>query len=237
MRYKTNFYEDPWNYLSGDFMAEELFDEDEIKRDIIRVMGTLYQKGLVSAMGGNVSARLPGKNEFWITPSGVFKGDLHLDDLVKIDLKGNIVEGFMKPSIEWPMHAAVYKLRPDVNAVIHAHNPITTGLAMGGIPPQMITVEAVVFLRKVPVVDFVFPGTDELAEHVAKAVKETAARALVLQNHGVLGLGYNLVEAESVVEVLEEVAWMTLACIIAGKKELPLIPEKDIELAKKIYGF
>lgn len=218
-------------------MVEELFSEDEVKRGIIRVMRTLYDKGLISALGGNVSARIPGSQEVWITPSGVFKGDLHEEDLIKIDLEGNVIEGFMRPSTEWPFHVAIYRVRPDVNAVIHAHNPITTGLALAGVEIKPITVEAVVTLRKVPVVPFAFPGTKELAELVAKYAGETGARALVLQNHGVVGLGYNLVEAEAVVETLEEVAWTMLSSIIAGGREPPLIPERDVELAKKLYRF
>jgi len=231
------FYQDSEIHPLGDSLVKELSEEEEIKRNITRVMATLYQRGLVSAIGGNVSARFPGKEEFWITPSGIFKGNLRSEDLVKVDLDGNVLEGSVKPSIEWPVHATIYKLRSDVNAVIHAHNPITTGLAMGGIPPKMITIEAVVFLRKVPVINFALPGTDKLAEEVAKAVKETTVKALVLQNHGVIGLGRNLVEAESIVEIMEEVSWMTLACLIAGRKELPLISEENIKLAKKIYGF
>ncbi len=216
-------------------MSEALFSEDEVKTEIIRVMKTLYDRGLVSALGGNVSARLPGSKEVWITPSGVFKGDLHSEDLIKIDLEGNILEGYLRPSVEWPLHIAIYKKRPDVNAVIHAHNPITTGLALAGIELKPITVEAVVTLRRVPIVPFAYPGTDELAKLVADHIE--GVRALVLQNHGVVAVGYNLVEAEAVVETLEEVALTQLVAILtSGKKELPLIPEKDRELITRLYG-
>jgi len=217
-------------------VAEELFSEEEIRREIIRVMRELYRRGLISALGGNVSARLPGSNEVWITPSGVFKGDLHEDDLVKIDLEGNVIEGFLKPSVEWPLHVKIYQVRPDVNAVVHAHNPVTTGLALAGIAPMPITVEAVFTLRKVPIVPYAFPGTKELAELVGEHIKG-GARALILQNHGVIGVGYNLVEAEAIVETLEEVSLTMLAAMIAGQRKPPLIPERDVELAKKLYRF
>jgi len=216
-------------------MATSLFDEGEIKKEIIRVMHELYRRGLVSALGGNVSARMPGSEEIWITASGVFKGELNEDDLIKIDLEGNVLEGFMRPSVEWPMHVKIYKVRPDVNAVVHAHNPVTTGLALAGIAPKPITVEAVVTLRKVPIVPFNFPGTDELAEAVGEYI-QGGARALILQNHGVVAVGYNLVEAEAIVETLEEVSMTMMAALIAGAKEPPLIPERDMELAKKLYG-
>ncbi|RLE61855.1 MAG: class II aldolase/adducin family protein [Thermoprotei archaeon] len=211
-----------------------MFSEKELKREIIRVMKVLYKRELISALGGNVSARMPNSKEIWITPSGIFKGDLHEEDLVKIDLEGNIIEGFMRPSIEWPLHVAIYKKRPDVNAVVHAHNPVTTGLAIAGIELEPITVEAVITLRKVPIVPYAYPGTDELAELVAKHIE--GARALVLQNHGVIGVGYNLVEAETIVETLEEVALTQFVAMLAsGKKKLRLIPYRDRELATRLY--
>ena len=214
---------------------ETLYTEDELKEDICRVMGALYRRGLVSALGGNVSARIPGSEEFWVTPSGVFKGELDPDDLVKLDLDLNIVDGILRPSIESPLHAAIYKVRPDVNAVIHAHNPFTLGLALAGIPIKPITVEEVAVLRRVDIVPFAFPGTDKLARLVADAISK-GGRALILQNHGVVAVGSNLVEAEAVVETLEEVAIAEFVCHALGK-EPPLIPEREVELYRKLYGF
>lgn len=207
--------------------------EEEIKKEIVRVMRALYERGLVSALGGNVSARLPGANEFWITPSGVFKGDVHVEDLVKVDLDGNVIEGYLRPSTETPFHAAIYKVRPDVNAVIHAHNPVTLGLALAGYTLKPISVEAVMVLRKVEVVPFAFPGTDKLANLVAEAALK-GARAIILMNHGVIGMGANLLEAEAVVETLEEVATAQFVSLALGK-EPPVIPESDVELYMKLY--
>jgi len=93
----------------------------------------------------------------------VFKGNVNVDDLVKVDLDGNVIEGVLRPSTETPFHAAIYRVRPDVNAVIHAHNPVTLGLALAGVNLKPISVEAVMTLRRVEVVPFAFPGTDQLA--------------------------------------------------------------------------
>ncbi|MFP3207302.1 MAG: class II aldolase/adducin family protein [Caldivirga sp.] len=210
-----------------------LVSEDEIKREITRVMRALYERGLVSALGGNVSARVPGASEFWITPSGVFKGNVNVDDLVKVDLDGNVIEGVLRPSTETPFHAAIYRVRPDVNAVIHAHNPVTLGLALAGVNLKPISVEAVMTLRRVEVVPFAFPGTDQLAKLVADAALK-GARAIILMNHGVVGLGANLLEAEAIVETLEEVATAQFVAMALGK-EPPVIPEKDVELYMKLY--
>lgn len=208
--------------------------EDQLKEDICKVMRNLFQRGYVSALGGNVSAKVPGANEFWITPSGIFKGELSPDDLVKVDFDGNVLDGFMKPSIETPMHAAVYKARPDVNAIVHAHNPVTLGLALAGYALKPISVEAVMVLRKVEIVPFAFPGTD----HLAKLVGEKAsggARALILMNHGILAMGSNLYDAEAIAETLEEVAMAQFVSLALGK-EPPVIPEREMELYYKLYG-
>ncbi|MFP3196583.1 MAG: class II aldolase/adducin family protein [Caldivirga sp.] len=210
-----------------------LVSEDEIKQEITRVMRALYERGLVSALGGNVSARVPGAGEFWITPSGVFKGNVNVDDLVKVDLDGNVIEGVLRPSTETPFHAAIYRVRPDVNAVIHAHNPVTLGLALAGVNLKPISVEAVMTLRRVEVVPFAFPGTDQLAKLVVDAALK-GARAIILMNHGVVGLGANLLEAETIVETLEEVATAQFVAMALGK-ELPVIPGKDVELYMKLY--
>lgn len=215
-------------------MAEGFeLQEEQLKNDICKVMRNLFNRGLVSALGGNVSARLPNSNEFWITPSGIFKGELAPDDLIKLDLEGNVVEGFGRPSIEWPIHAAIYKVRPDVNAVVHAHNPVTLGLALAGVGLKPITVEAVMVLRRVEIVPFAFPGTDQLAKLVAEKAS-TGARALILQNHGILAMGANLYEAEAVAETLEEVAMAQFVAMALGK-EPPVIPERDVELYYKLY--
>ncbi len=210
-----------------------IIDEEQIKKDICKVMRNLFNRGMVSALGGNVSARVPGSKEFWITPSGIFKGELNPEDLVKVDLDGNILDGFLRPSIEWPLHAAIYRVRQDVNAVVHAHNPYTLGLALAGVGLKPITVEAVMVLRKVEIVPFAFPGTDQLAKLVGEAASK-GARAIVLQNHGVVALGANLYEAEAVAETLEEVAIAQFVAMALGK-EPPLIPERDVELYYKLY--
>ncbi len=213
----------------------ELFSEDELKQEIIRVSKTLYERSLITALGGNISARIPGASEFWITPSQVFKGALKPDDLVKLNLDGEIVEGLLKPSIEWPMHAAVYKVRPDVSALVHAHNPMVLGLSLAGKKLKTtITDEAVLLLRRIEEVEFKFPGTKYLAEAVADAASR-GARAIILKNHGVLGLGTNILEAEAIVELLEAIATIEYVCYTLGKEPTEIPPE-EIEVAKKYWG-
>jgi ribulose-5-phosphate 4-epimerase/fuculose-1-phosphate aldolase len=220
--------------LKGDLMDEFLSfgSEEELKEEICETMKRLFNRGLISALGGNVSARVPEAKEFWITPSGVFKGELGPEDLLKVDLDGKVLEGFLRPSVETPFHAMIYRKRTDVNAVVHCHNPFATGLAIAGIPILPITVEAAVVLRKVQIVPWAFPGTDTLANLVGEYIE--GVRALVLMNHGVIGVGSNLLEAETIVETLEEVATTQFVASVF-KRDIPLIPEEDIELIKKLY--
>ncbi|MCL7393526.1 MAG: class II aldolase/adducin family protein [Thaumarchaeota archaeon] len=221
--------------MIGSMSEFELFSEDELKEEIIRISKTLYERSLITALGGNISARIPGAREFWITPSQVFKGALKPDDLVKLNLDGDLVEGFLKPSIEWPMHAAVYKVRPDVNAVVHAHNPMVLGLTLAGKRIKTtITDEAVLLLRRIEEIEFKFPGTTQLAEAVAQAASR-GARAIILKNHGVLALGTNLLEAEAIVELLEAIATIEFVCYTLGR-EPPEVPPEEIEVAKKYWG-
>lgn len=184
----------------------------------------------MAGIGGNVSARLPKRKEIWITPSGLYKPDLKSEDLVKINLEGKALESVFKPSIEWPLHLAIYKKRADVNAVVHAHNPVTIGLALAGFKPKPITPEAVMLLGNVPILKFVYPSTAKLGKLVGKEI--AGRRALILQNHGVVAVGHDLTEVICIVEVLEEVSTTMLIANLVGKPKL--LSPQQIELIKKL---
>jgi L-fuculose-phosphate aldolase len=207
------------------------YDESEIKEQLVKCMKTLHGRGLITGIGGNASIRMEGTNEVLITPSALYKGELKSDDIVKIDLEGNVLDGVFKPSIEWHFHAAIYNRRLDVNAVIHTHSPMTTGLALAGKKIEPITLESAVMLADVPILEFRYPGTKELGEIVADNIM--GHRAVIMQNHGVIAVGYDLIEALTTIEVLEEISTMTfVASHFGGAK---LIPADQIELIKKLY--
>ncbi|MDW8103349.1 MAG: class II aldolase/adducin family protein, partial [Anaerolineae bacterium] len=157
---------------------------EDPRAEMVRAINELYQLGLITATGGNVSVRIEDREECWITPSQLYKGDLRPELMVRIDLAGNVLdEGVPAPSSEWPMHTAIYRARPEVRAVVHAHAPYATILALSGLPFLPITTEAA-FFREVPVVPFIMPGTRELAEAVVKAMGKSPV--CLLQNHGVV---------------------------------------------------
>lgn len=210
----------------------EVTEEAELKQSMIDCMMKLYDRGMMTGVGGNISVRLPGAEEVWITPSGLYKPSLRVDDLLKIDLDGRLIEGIFKPSMEWPFHVAIYRRRTDVNCVLHCHPPVATGLTLAGVRIKPITLEAALMIARAPVVPFIYPGTRELGEAVAEAA--LGSRVVLLQNHGAVTVGYDLHEALTAMEILEEAATMTLVARSVGAEPVE-IGEREIELIKKLY--
>lgn len=211
--------------------------DEEIKVEICKVMRNLYYRGLVASLGGNVSARLPGEEYFWITPTTKFKAELKPEDLLKVSVDGELIEGKLKPSSETKFHAAIYSVREDVNAVVHAHNPISTALASLGIKIKPITVNAVLTLGKLKVLTYKTPGTQELADEIKENVDKS--NILILENHGVVGLGKDLTEAANFVEMLEEVSKINfIVLLLQGMDKslkLKTIPEDEVDALIKYF--
>ncbi len=205
--------------------------EKDPRAEMVRAINELYQLGLITATGGNVSVRVEGREECWITPSQLYKGDLRPELMVRIDLAGNVLdEGVPAPSSEWPMHTAIYRARPEVQAVVHAHAPYATILALSGLPFLPITTEAA-FFREVPVVPFIMPGTKELAEAVVKAMGRNPVA--LLQNHGIVVAATSLRRACNILEVVERTAQLIWGCYAAGKKP-PTLPKEVVRTLQEL---
>ena len=167
--------------------------EIQVRRAICEVGQKLYDKGFVAANDGNISVRI-NENQIIVTPTGVSKGGMTPESLVKMDLKGNIIGGKGRPSSEVKMHIQVYKINPSINAVVHAHPPLATAFAVARIPLERpIIAEAVVNLGIVPVADFALPGSQEVPDSIKPYVKDY--NAVLLANHGLLTWGENLKQA------------------------------------------
>lgn len=204
----------------------------EIKKEICEIGKRLYANGYITASNGNISVKA-GPNEFYCTPTGVSKGFLTPDMIVRVDADGNKVEGKLEPSSEIKMHMDVYKERSDVNAVIHAHPATATGFAVANIPlDKFIMPEAVLYLGTVPICDYGTPTTDMKAS-LAPYIQDHDA--LLLQNQGALTVGTSLLKAFFNMETLEFYAKISLiASQLGGEQELPCEElENLIALRKK----
>lgn len=180
----------------------------EAKKWICEIGRRMYARNFVAANDGNISVRT-GPNAVWATPTGVSKGFLTPDMLVKLDLDGNVLAGKNKPSSEIRMHLRVYRENPEVRAVVHAHPIAATSYAIAGIDlDQALSSEAVVLLGKVPVAPYATPGTNEVAEAIAPYCKDY--NAVLLANHGALTWGRDPQEAYFRMESLEHYAQMSL---------------------------
>jgi L-fuculose-phosphate aldolase len=183
----------------------------------------LYARGLISGHEGNLSVRL-GEG-LLVTPTGVCKGFLRPEDIVRTDFAGHAMAAG-RASMEMPLHAEVYRRRRDVGAVVHAHPPTATGFAVAGIPlDRPLTAEAVMVLGGVPIVPYAAPSSNDLAAAVGRAAE--SAEALLLANHGAITLGETLDRAWERMESLEALARIDLVTRLLGQAQ-PLSPV-DVE--------
>jgi L-fuculose-phosphate aldolase len=174
------------------------------KKMICEIGKRMYDRNFVASNDGNISVRV-GKNAFICTPTGVSKGFMTPDMLVKVNLKGDRIAGRLKPSSEMKMHLRVYEENEEVMAVTHAHPPVATSFSIAGIElNRPLLSEAVVLLGRVPIAPYATPGTQEVPDSIAPFCKDH--NAVLLANHGALTWGKSLEEAYHRLETLEHYA-------------------------------
>lgn len=205
----------------------------DVREQILQITQEMYNRGWITATGGNVSARTEeGSTELWITPKAIFKGDLQTDMLVRFNVDGEILsESAFVPSSEWRLHTEIYKSRSDVQAVIHTHAPKATILALTGTPFQPISAEAA-FIGDLPVVPFIMPGTIELGQAVAETLG--VGIGVLMQNHGLVVVGTNLRQAANMTSIIESTADAILGCKSLGIT--PSVLPDEVVVKLKLSG-
>ena len=173
----------------------------EIKKEICDIGKIIFDFGFVAANDGNISVKV-GPNEWYCTPTGVSKGYMTPDMIIRIDGDGNKIDGRLNPSSEIKMHMRVYKERPDVNAVVHAHPPVATAFTVAGVElDQYILPEAILTIGNVPTCDYGMPSTMEIPDSLMPYIQKHDA--FLLKNHGALTVGNTLLRACFTMEEVE----------------------------------
>jgi L-ribulose-5-phosphate 4-epimerase len=203
---------------------------ETLKLKIVEAVQELVQKGYLMATGGNLSLRLPDRDGFAITPSNYDYLEMSAEDICILDFDLNPIEGNLKPSVESSMHAAVYQVRADVQAIVHTHQVYASALTLIKAPIPALFDEQVRFLgRSVEIIPYAPSGTGFLKNTVAKHVKNHN-NAFLMQNHGALIFGHDMPRAIHNVEILEKCSLAYLLALCTGQ-EVNKIPLAVREIA------
>jgi L-fuculose-phosphate aldolase len=202
-------------------------NEWELKKLFVDIGRRIWERNYVAANDGNITVRLNDK-EILTTPTGVSKGFMSTEMIIKVDYNGKVISGNpeYRPSSEVKMHIDVYKQRPDIHSVVHAHPPYATSFAVAGIPlDKCVLPEAVIVIGAVPIAEYGLPSTDELPDKIRPHI--LTSDAVLLQNHGALTLGTDLLSAYHKMETLEHTANIVWKSIQLGSLNVFNDEERD----------
>src|SRR4051794_40110461 len=206
--------------------------EEQLRAEIVEVGRRMSPRGYVASNDGNISARLDDKR-LLTTPTAVSKGYMTPDMMVVVDFDGNKLSGERKASSELKMHLEIYRNRPDVNAVVHAHPPLATGFAVAGIPlTRAVLAEVITTLGSIPIAEYATPSTAELPEAVRKYIK--AHDGILLANHGAVTCGDSVTAAYHKMETIEHFAKISLVARLLGREHL--ISREEVERLQGLRG-
>ena len=205
---------------------------EALRADIVEVGRRMYARGYTASNDGNISIRI-GTDRLLMTPKSVCKGFMTPDMMCITDLNGKKISGDRDPSSEALMHLEVYRQRPDVNAVVHAHPPIATGFAVAGIPlDRAVLAEVLTTLGSIPLAEYATPSTSELPEAIRQYIK--AHDGMLLANHGALTVGADLFSAYYKMETIEHFAHISLVARMLGRENL--ISREEVMRLQELRG-
>ncbi len=209
-------------------------DETILRQSICEIGRRMYDKGFVAANDGNISLRL-ADGTILTTPTGVSKGYMTPESMVRVDLTGRVLSAG-RPSSELLMHLFVYRERPEVHAVVHAHPIHATGFATAGIAlDACVAAEIIATLGSIPLAAYGTPSTHELPETLRPHIHHSDA--FLLANHGVVAVGKTLMEAYDRLERVEHYAHIVLiARQLGGERQLPHEEVQKLFALRDKYG-
>ena len=206
------------------------------KRTVLEASQKMLQKGLVVGTSGNVSLRLPpenGRQLLAITPNRRYYDLLSADDIQVIDFEGEPVEGELAPSVETMFHIGIYQVRQNVNAVIHTHSVFASAISVAGLEIPAILDDQVTSLGgEIKLAGYALPGSQELVENVLAALGER--NAVLLPNHGAVGVGRTMREAFTACEFVEKTAKIYFCALALGK--VSPLPADAVEVEKAFFA-
>jgi L-fuculose-phosphate aldolase len=205
---------------------------ESLRADIVEIGRRMYARGYTASNDGNISVRIDA-SRLLMTPKSVCKGFMTPDMMCVTDLDGRKLQGDRDPSSEMLMHLEVYRQRPDVQAVVHAHPPTATGFAVAGIPlDRAVLAEVLTTLGSIPLAEYATPSTAELPEAVRKYIK--AHDGMLLANHGALTVGGDLYSAYYKMETIEHFAKISLVARMLGRENL--ISREEVMRLQELRG-
>ena len=176
-----------------------------LKKDVVNGAKAIFKKGLVDIGEGNVSIRMPNKKEFLITPTFNQYEKMRRDDVVHLTFDGEQLSQGKNTSTEYRLHAAIYRIRPNANCIIHTHSPYATMLSILRRDIPTLMEEMVILLGgPINVSEFAIAHTDNIAEKAVSALNNT--NGILLANHGVIVCGRNMSHTVKMAEVVEKMA-------------------------------
>jgi L-fuculose-phosphate aldolase len=202
-------------------------NEWEIRKQIVEIGRRIWTRGYVASNDGNITVKL-SDDELLTTPTGVSKGFMTVDMIIKCDRTGKVVAGSkdFRPSSEVKMHLDIYRERPDIKSVVHAHPPYATSFAVAGIPlNKCVLPEAIIVIGAVPIAPYGLPSTMEIPDRARPYIQKSDA--ILLENHGALTLGSDLLNAYHKMETLEHTASIVWKAIQLGNLNVLPGEERD----------
>ncbi|MDD5067762.1 MAG: class II aldolase/adducin family protein [bacterium] len=210
-------------------------NELNVKKEIIEVGRRLWTKDFVAANDGNISVKI-SEHEILCTPSGVSKGFMTEEMIVKIDTSGKVLRGSHRTTSEIKMHLEAYSRRTDIRAVVHSHPPYCLALAVCGISlDACLLPEVVLQLGKIPLAPYATPSTEEVPQSISELIK--THDAVLLQNHGLITIGRDLPEAYYKTETVEHFAKIYYLALATGRVNyLDTDEVEKLVSIRKLYG-